>query len=176
MAKQQIDIVYASENGDVMTVLPTGFGKSLAYELIPYYMGKGFLGELKKNIYQEKVSHIIVDEAHCIETWGESFRTDYRQLDMLRAILPQAKVVALTATATKTTKKHIAKHLRFCANYSLVSASCDRPNLFYSVNSRPSHNSVNKTPEEAYEEVLKPILMELKVKKYPTTATDYVMS
>ncbi|XP_046566715.1 ATP-dependent DNA helicase Q1-like, partial [Haliotis rubra] len=129
------------------------------------------------NKYQRKISHIIVDEAHCIDTWGNSFRTDYQRLDTLRAILPNAKVVAMTATATKTTQKCIAKHLRFCANYYLVSASCDRPNLFYSVNKRSSHNSVNKTSEDAYGEVLRPILMELKVQNlYHTTANDVLMS
>ena len=59
----------------------------------------------------KSVKHIIVDEAHCIVQWGNNFRPEYKNLSKLRAIFPEAVVVALTATATKETQKEIIKSL-----------------------------------------------------------------
>ena len=59
-----------------------------------------------------QVSHIIVDEVHCILAWGLSqFRPAYLKLGTLRAILPDAKMLALTATATEEAQKSILSHL-----------------------------------------------------------------
>ena len=47
-----------------------------------------------------RVSFITVDEAHCISQWGYDFRPAYLQIATIRALLPDAPVLALTATAT----------------------------------------------------------------------------
>lgn len=44
---------------------------------------------------------IVVDETHLVMDWGSEFRPGYQRLGKLRAIFPNAMVLALTATATK---------------------------------------------------------------------------
>lgn len=47
-----------------------------------------------------KLGMAVVDEAHCVVSWGHSFRPEYSQLaTLLRAMKPN-KVLALTATAS----------------------------------------------------------------------------
>src|SRR5688572_21430752 len=51
-------------------------------------------------VKQMKVGLIAVDEAHCISQWGYDFRPSYLKIAMLREIIPDVTVVALTASAT----------------------------------------------------------------------------
>ena len=46
------------------------------------------------------VACLAIDEAHCISEWGPDFRPEYRQLAEVRAAMPDAVCLALTATAT----------------------------------------------------------------------------
>lgn len=56
-------------------------------------------------------SHLVVDEAHEIEMWGEAFRPSYRKLGELRQRLNNPPVIALAATAAKSTQETILKSL-----------------------------------------------------------------
>ena len=68
----------------------------------------------------------MVDEAHCILTWGKSdFRPAFLKLASLRAIVPHSKVLALTATATSDAQGEISKAL-LMKKKSLVAVSPDR--------------------------------------------------
>lgn len=60
---------------------------------------------LDSEIFLKKLSHmkvcfICVDEAHCISQWGYDFRPSYLAIAKIRSIVPEAPVLALTATAT----------------------------------------------------------------------------
>jgi len=78
------------------------------------------------------VSLIAVDEAHCISEWGHDFRPDYRNLKALRRRLPDAPVIALTATATQRVREDIVAQLALRDCRVFVS-SFNRPNLTYHV-------------------------------------------
>ncbi len=82
-----------------------------------------------------KVSLVAIDEAHCISVWGHDFRPEYRQLGVLRKLLPDVGIHAYTATATERVRQDIAVQLGLRDAEALV-GSFDRPNLVYRVERR----------------------------------------
>lgn len=88
------------------------------------------LQELHK---QNKVSYIIVDEAHCVSQWGHDFRPDYLKLGRLRQSYPDIPWIALTATASKHVAKDIMKQLSLRQPVQTFKTPCFRRNLFYDV-------------------------------------------
>lgn len=60
---------------------------------------------------QQKVSLVVVDEAHCISKWGPAFRPEYEALSEISAHLPDAPIGAFTATADETTRDDIMQKL-----------------------------------------------------------------
>jgi ATP-dependent DNA helicase RecQ len=79
-----------------------------------------------------KVSFITVDEAHCISQWGYDFRPSYLRIADIRKLVPNAAVLALTATATPQVVDDIQKQLAFQAK-NVFSMSFERRNLAYVV-------------------------------------------
>ena len=48
----------------------------------------------------ERISLLVIDEAHCISDWGHDFRPDYRRIERIARILPaNLRLFATTATA-----------------------------------------------------------------------------
>lgn len=84
---------------------------------------------MRDALYGLKLSLLAVDEAHCISEWGHDFRPEYRALGALRAELPPAPCLALTATATERVRSEIMAELRFAEPCEFV-AGFDRPNIF----------------------------------------------
>ena len=77
-----------------------------------------------------KVSFITVDEAHCISQWGYDFRPSYLHIAEIRKIIPNAPVLALTATATPEVVDDIQKQLLF-KEPNVFRMSFRRDNLAY---------------------------------------------
>lgn len=79
-----------------------------------------------------QVSFITVDEAHCISQWGYDFRPSYLQIAEIRKVVPDAPILALTASATSEVVEDIQKQLQF-RNGKVFRMSFERRNLIYMV-------------------------------------------
>ncbi|MBF4511530.1 RecQ family ATP-dependent DNA helicase [Plantibacter sp. VKM Ac-2885] len=58
------------------------------------------------------VSLMVVDEAHCVSSWGTDFRPDYLRLADVRRELGDPPVLAMTATASGPVRAEIIERLR----------------------------------------------------------------
>ncbi|CAC5417453.1 recQ [Mytilus coruscus] len=45
---------------------------------------KDLFKELRHDRYQTLLTHLVIDEAHCVEKWGKDFRKDFSKLRELR--------------------------------------------------------------------------------------------
>ncbi|KAJ7112390.1 P-loop containing nucleoside triphosphate hydrolase protein, partial [Mycena crocata] len=83
--------------------------------------------------FRARVNALIIDEAHCIDEWGEEFRPLYRQLHRLRSFTGQeVPFVACTATCATSTFNIIWDALGFGHRpFWGLDAGSDRANLFF---------------------------------------------
>jgi ATP-dependent DNA helicase RecQ len=87
-----------------------------------------FLAVLK----QVRIALVVIDEAHCISTWGHDFRPAYLEMAASIDALGKPPVLALTATATDDVVADIGKQLGRTRMH-VVNTGIYRPNLHYSV-------------------------------------------
>lgn len=89
---------------------------------------KEFIEALKKM----KVCLLAVDESHCISQWGYDFRPPYLKIAEIRQYIPNAPVMALTATATPKVVDDIQFRLGF-KEKNVFQTSYERKNVTYNV-------------------------------------------
>ncbi|WP_030007239.1 ATP-dependent DNA helicase RecQ [Picosynechococcus sp. NKBG042902] len=84
---------------------------------------------------QLKVNGLILDEAHCLVQWGDTFRPAYRRLGVVRPALLRHKpkgtkmaIAAFTATADPQAQKSISQTLQLKSPKKFVESPY-RPNL-----------------------------------------------
>ena len=115
------------ENQTIINKLKKGAIKLL-------YLAPESLAFFEMVVQEIKISLIAIDEAHCISSWGHDFRPAYTQLGFLKKRLPETPIVALTATADKTTREDILTQLGLPKAERHI-ASFDRPNISLEVRS-----------------------------------------
>jgi ATP-dependent DNA helicase RecQ len=97
--------------------------------LAPERLGRpGFMERLA----ELRVRRVVVDEAHCISTWGHDFRPDYRLLQTAIAACGRPPVAGFTATATPQVREDIASSLGLRDSFVSVTGF-NRPTLTLSV-------------------------------------------
>jgi ATP-dependent DNA helicase RecQ len=77
---------------------------------------------------QAAPSLVVIDEAHCISSWGHDFRPDYRRLGDMVTQLGRPPVLALTATAAPPVRTDIVDQLDL-HDPTVVVAGFERPNI-----------------------------------------------
>ena len=96
---------------------------------------------VKQALQTHKIGLLVVDEAHCISTWGPDFRPDYLQLGKLQRLLGQPLTLALTATATPKVKEDICQQLGLSKVYQ---RSVNRENIYLEVLKVASQSQKNQ--------------------------------
>jgi len=114
--KREVAADFISGNLDMLYVAPERL------------VNDDFINFLKKGT----ISFIAVDEAHCVSQWGHDFRPEYTQLGKLRDELPQARVLALTATADERTRVDVVRQMKL-TNHNQFISGFDRPNISYHI-------------------------------------------
>ncbi len=89
------------------------------------------------------IVQVVVDEAHCVHTWGYSFRPDYLYIRRLVDIIAEAQgyrppIAALTATATPQVRASIVRRLGLRPGYREIERNPNRSELRFIVYNRTS--------------------------------------
>lgn len=74
------------------------------------------------------VSLLVVDEAHCVSSWGHDFRPDYLRLADVRRELGDPPVLAMTATASEPVRAEIIEKLAM-TDVDVQVHGVDRPEI-----------------------------------------------
>ena len=76
------------------------------------------------------IIHIVIDEAHCVYEWGESFRPSYLEIHKIIEAAASPLVTAFTATAGTTVLDKIEEYI-FRGPVCRVIGNPDRKNISY---------------------------------------------
>jgi len=87
---------------------------------------------VKERLEKIKVMHIVIDEAHCVSEWGESFRPSYLEIGSIIKLLNPPLVTAFTATASSPVLEKIHKYIFGDLDAHRIAGNPDRPNICYS--------------------------------------------
>ncbi len=86
----------------------------------------------QSSVYQMRISMIVIDEAHCISTWGHDFRPHYQRIVRLLTALPKdIPVLALTATANRRVEDDVLQQIG--VGSQVIRGTMQRPNLYLNV-------------------------------------------
>ncbi|XP_056016380.1 ATP-dependent DNA helicase RecQ-like [Ostrea edulis] len=94
----------------------------------------------RSTIQRLNVTVIVVDEFHTVVTWGgleadkedKVFRKWFRRVGEIRSYFPEASLLALSATCTKTIKKRVIEVLGL-KDYTNITVSPNKENIKYIV-------------------------------------------
>jgi len=102
--------------------------------------GGGFEQLLKKPQFTAHIIGVVVDEAHCVSTWGE-FHPQYKELGRLRYILPDTPFLIASATLSSEALQDIKRLLHLWSGNKIVNIhhSTDRPNIRLAVKPIQGH-------------------------------------
>ncbi|MDC7241482.1 MAG: RecQ family ATP-dependent DNA helicase, partial [Spirochaetales bacterium] len=91
------------------------------------------LPDVRKRLEGIRVSHMVLDEAHTVPEWGESFRPACLEMGRILPELGVEQITAFTATASPLILGKIKSILFSGLSFNLVMANPDRVNIHYEV-------------------------------------------
>jgi ATP-dependent DNA helicase RecQ len=81
-----------------------------------------------EELARTRPSYLVIDEAHCIDRWGNDFRPNYGRLGAVRTALGSPPVLAFTATAGVKSQRRILESLGV-PDARVVVTGVNRPNI-----------------------------------------------
>ncbi|AEJ20083.1 RecQ family ATP-dependent DNA helicase [Gracilinema caldarium] len=91
------------------------------------------IAPVRRMLKDAQIAHIVIDEAHCVSQWGESFRPAYLELGEILADLKAPLLTAFTATASPQILEKIRHYIFHDGEAHLVMGNPDRPNISYRI-------------------------------------------
>lgn len=88
--------------------------------------------KLTERLSKIGISHVAIDEVHCLSEWGLSFRPAYLELGPILKKLNCQVITAFTATASPEVLENVSRYL-FDGQAHIVRSDSDRPNIHYYV-------------------------------------------
>ena len=80
------------------------------------------------------LDRIVIDEAHCVISWGRDFRPDYLAVGPWRAELGRVPTTLLSATLPPSMRTDLLECMQISpAEIVVVESPLDRPNLHYEI-------------------------------------------
>ncbi|MDR2072829.1 MAG: RecQ family ATP-dependent DNA helicase [Spirochaetaceae bacterium] len=77
------------------------------------------------------IVHTVIDEAHCVSEWGESFRPAYLEIHRILEKTGSPMVTAFTATASAPVLERIETYVFGGSGAHRIAGNPDRPNIEY---------------------------------------------
>ena len=78
-----------------------------------------------------RIIHIVIDEAHTVSEWGETFRPSYLEISKIIETAAAPMVTAFTATAGASVLSKIEKHIFGDNGARMIVGNPDRKNISY---------------------------------------------
>ena len=117
----------AGANADAWEAVRNGEAEFLF--LAPEQLAKP---EVVASLADAGVSLVVIDEAHCVSSWGHDFRPDYLGLGAVIRALGHPRVLGLTATGSAPVREEIVERLGMRDPRILV-GGFDRPGIHLAV-------------------------------------------
>ena len=86
---------------------------------------------LMARIKEMNLVHVVIDEAHCVSEWGETFRPSYLEIDKIIEASGAPMVTAFTATAGTSVLEKIEKYIFGGRGAQRIVGNPDRKNISY---------------------------------------------
>ncbi len=86
-----------------------------------------------KELENIEFSHFVIDEAHTVSEWGDTFRSSYLNIGKIISRINCSCISAFTATASPDILKRISEIIFENESYNLIFSDPDRINISYFV-------------------------------------------
>ena len=107
-------------------------------------------------VKQGNIFHVVIDEAHTVSQWGDTFRSAYLELGQIVASLKPKVTTAFTATASKEILDRFSEIIFGGIQPNIIRADPDRPNIRYDA---IPYLSKNAALLKAVQEAEKPLIV-----------------
>ena len=87
--------------------------------------------QVLKRLKDLRIVHVVIDEAHCVSEWGETFRPSYLEIGKIIEASGAPMVTAFTATAGASVLQKIEEYIFGGGGAQRIVGNPDRKNISY---------------------------------------------